>query len=290
MSFRDGMFAALASAISIGSGASVGREGPVVHLGASLGSTLGSWFRLDRNAMRIMLGAGVAAGVAACFNAPIAGVFFAHELIIGHYALKAFAPVAIASITVTMISRLYFGDYPEFIIAEFATTSFWEMPAFALLGVIASLVAIAFIRLVPMVQDIYQHFKIQLWASPAIGGLLVGLIALQFPEVLGVGYEATNHALGEEYTFQMLVMLAIAKLTASVICLGSGMAGGVFSPSLFIGAMVGGAFLGGRQLTIPGTRVFPRGICDHRDGSGCCRGARCATFDHVHGLRVDRRL
>lgn len=242
MTFRDGLVSAIVSAVSIGGGASVGREGPAIHLGGALASTIGGWFKLDRSQARIILGAGAAAAIAASFNAPFAGVFFAHEVIIGHYALPAFAPVAIGSVTGTVAARVYFGDFPAFIIAGHEISSLLEMPAFALLGVVCAMAAIAFIRLVPMVQDIHGKLKIPRWASPAIGGLLVGLLALWFPEVLGVGYEATDRALNGEYLLVMLIALAAAKLLATVICLGSGFGGGVFSPSLFIGAMIGGAF------------------------------------------------
>jgi CIC family chloride channel protein len=242
MTLADGMLSALISAVSIGSGASVGREGPAIHLGGVLASSLGRLFKLDRSQTRIMLGAGAAAAIAASFNAPFAGVFFAHELIIGHIALPAFAPVAIASVTGTVVARLYFGDSPAFIIAGHEISSYLEMPAFALLGVAAAIIAVAFIRLVPLVQAVHVRLRIPGWASPAVGGLVIGVLALWFPEILGVGYEATNRALDGEYLLAMLVTLAALKLLATVICLGSGFGGGVFSPSLFIGAMLGGAF------------------------------------------------
>lgn len=242
MDLRDGLASALVSAVSIGSGASVGREGPAVQLGAALASALGGPLKLDRSQCRIILGSGAAAAIAASFNAPIAGVFFAHEVIIGHYALPAFAPVAIAAVTGTVISRIYFGDFPAFIISGYEITSFLELPAFALLGVVCALVAVVFIRMVPVIQAGYARLKVPRWAMPALGGLLVGVVALWYPEVLGVGYEATNAALNEEYALTVLITLAAIKLLATVISLGSGFGGGVFSPSLFIGAMIGGAF------------------------------------------------
>ena len=251
MTLRDGLVSAIVNAVSIGGGASVGREGPAIHLGAALASTFGGFFNLDRSQARIILGAGAAAAIAASFNAPFAGVFFAHEMIIGHYALPAFAPVAIASVTGTVVARVYFGDFPAFIIVGHEISSYLEMPAFALLGVVCAIAAIAFIRLVPIVQDLHDKLKIPRWASPALGGLAVGLIALWFPEVLGVGYEATDRALNGEYLLIMLVALAAAKLLATVICLGSGFGGGVFSPSLFIGAMIGGAFGAVAALPFP---------------------------------------
>jgi len=242
MTLRDGLVSAIVSAVSIGGGASVGREGPAIHLGGALASTCAGFFKLDRSQSRIILGAGAASAIAASFNAPFAGVFFAHEVIIGHYALPAFAPVAVASITGTVIARIYFGDFPAFHIAAHEISSFLEMPAFALLGVVCAFAAIAFIHCVPIVQAVHVRCKIPRWASPAIGGLVVGVMALWFPEVLGVGYEATDRALNGEYLLITLIALAVAKLLATAISLGSGFGGGVFSPSLFIGAMVGGAF------------------------------------------------
>ncbi len=242
MKVRDGIASAVISGLSIGSGASVGREGPAVQLGATLASALNGPLKLDRSQSRIMLGSGVAAAIAASFNAPIAGVFFAHEVIIGHYALPAFAPVAIAAITGTVISRIYFGDFPAFIITSHDITSFLELPAFALLGAVCAVVAVCFIRLVPLVQHFYAKLNVPKILMPAIGGLMIGILAIWFPEIMGVGYEATNRALNEEYDLKPLVTLAFIKVTATVICLGSGFGGGVFSPSLFVGAMIGGAF------------------------------------------------
>ena len=129
MKLRDELASALVSAISIGGGASVGREGPAVQLGAALTSALGNALKLDRSQLRIILGAGAASAIASSFNAPIAGVFFAHEVIIGHYALPAFAPVAIAAVTGTVISRIYFGDFPAFMLSGYEITSFLELPA-----------------------------------------------------------------------------------------------------------------------------------------------------------------
>jgi CIC family chloride channel protein len=242
MSLVTGLKAALISAASIGVGASVGREGPVVHLGASLGAFAAARLRLARAVSRTLLGCGVAAAVAASFNAPIAGVFFALEVVIGHYALAAFAPIVIASVTGTVVSRMYYGDFPAFVVPERMIASFWEFPAFALLGVVCALVAIIFMRSTFFVASMVGRSPIPLWSAPAFGGLATGAIAIVFPHVLGVGYEATDAALTERLPVILLFCLIVAKTAATAICLGSGFGGGVFSPSLFIGAMVGGAF------------------------------------------------
>ena len=243
MSLTTGLRAAVVSALSIGSGASVGREGPVVHLGASLGAWMSKRLHLGRTLSRTLLGCGVAAAVAASFNAPIAGTFFALEVVIGHYALSAFAPIVIASVTGTVISRMYYGDFPAFIVpADRVIESFWEFPAFALLGVVSAIAAVLFMRSVIFTEDVVKRLPGPPWSRPAIGGLAVGLIAIAFPQVLGVGYEATDAALSEAYPLWLLIALIAVKTAATAISLGCRFGGGVFSPSLFIGAMVGGAF------------------------------------------------
>jgi CIC family chloride channel protein len=243
MSLTTGIKAAVVSAASIGVGASVGREGPVVHLGASMGAWLAKRLHLGRSLSRTLLGCGVAAAIAASFNAPIAGVFFALEVVIGHYALSAFAPIVIAGVTGTLASRAYYGDFPAFILPqEHVITSFLEFPAFALLGVVSAVAAIVLMRSITFTEDIVGKIPVPLWFTPVPGGLLVGLIAIAYPEVLGVGYQATDAAISELYPLTMLITLIVLKIAATALSLGSGFGGGVFSPSLFIGAMVGGAF------------------------------------------------
>ncbi|MGE4218139.1 MAG: chloride channel protein [Alphaproteobacteria bacterium] len=242
MRFRAGLAAAAASAVSLGIGGSVGREGPVVHLGATLGAVIGRHLRLGPGLSRTLLGCGVASAVAASFNAPIAGVFFALEVVVGHYGLSAFAPVVIASVAGTAVSRVYFGDFPAFIIAEYGLASFYEFPAFGLLGIASAAAAIVFIRSVAVVERVSRSLPGPVWLRPMAGGLGIGLIGLAFPEVLGVGYEATDQALQQHFGFWLLVALVVAKTAATAVSLGSGLSGGVFSPALFIGAMLGGAF------------------------------------------------
>ena len=243
MPFWVGIYAAIASAASIGVGGSVGREGPVVHLGATLGSWIAQRLRLGRSLTRTLLGCGVAAAIAASFNAPVAGTFFALEVVVGHYALSAFAPIVIASVTGTIVSRAVYGDFPAFILPQsWEIVSHWEFPAFALLGLICAVAAIIFMGSIMFTEDVVSKTKVPRWLRPAIGGLMVGAIGIVFPEVLGVGYEATDKALSELYPLWILLMLIVAKTAATAITLASGFSGGVFSPSLFIGAMVGGAY------------------------------------------------
>lgn len=251
MNLRSGIVSAVISAISLGAGASAGREGPVVHLGATLSAFVADKLHLGRALARTLLGCGVAAAVAASFNAPIAGVFFALEVVIGHYALKAFAPIVIASVTGTIVSRIYFGDFPAFLIREYKVVSFLEFPAFALLGVISAIMAIIFMHSIAFSQNVVQKANIPVWLRPACGGLLVGIIALAFPHVLGVGYEATDAAIQERLGLWLLIGLLVAKTAATAITLAFGFGGGVFSPSLYLGAMLGGAF------GVIATMIFP---------------------------------
>lgn len=292
MSIRRGLGAAAISATSIGCGASVGREGPAVHLGAALASFVGRPLHLTRSQSRTLLGCGVASAVAASFNAPIAGVFFALEVVIGHYALSAFAPIVIASVCGTVVSRMYFGDFPAFILPEHQIVSFLEFPAFALLGVASAVAAITLIRLAGWFEIKGTALPVPRWLLPAAAGLVVGVVALEFPEVLGVGYEATDNALNENYGFRMLVTLAVLKIVLTALCLGAGFGGGIFSPSLFIGAMLGGAF------GIVASEPFPHLSSGHGAYtligmgavSGAVLGAPISTILIIFELTGDYRL
>jgi CIC family chloride channel protein len=242
MSSRIGVTTALVNALSIGAGASVGREGPAVHLGASLSGWIGRRLHLSRSLTRTLLGCGVAAAVAGSFNAPIAGALFANEVVIGHYALKAFAPIVIASVAGTAVSRAWFGNFPAFSIDIGIVASLWEMPAFALLGIVSGVAAIVFMKSVGLASKVADRIPVPSWLKPAIAGLVLGIAAMFLPDILGVGYAATESAMLVKFSLWMLIIIGVAKILATALCLGFGFAGGVFSPSLVIGAMVGCAF------------------------------------------------
>ncbi|OUR79222.1 hypothetical protein A9Q83_05160 [Alphaproteobacteria bacterium 46_93_T64] len=242
MGIFSGLGSFLVSAVSLGTGGSGGREGPVVHFGAFLGSQIGQRLRLPSHYYTTLIGCGVASGVAASFNAPIAGMFFALEVVIGSFATQAVAPIVLASVIGTVVSRIHIGDFPAFIIPNYQIASWWEIPAFAILGLVSAVVALLFIWGMGFSERTIDRFKIPEILRPASGGLVLGIIALAFPQIIGVGYEATDSALKEEYDLILLLSLIVVKTIAVGITSGSRFGGGFFSPSLFIGAMTGGAF------------------------------------------------
>ncbi|MEE2566944.1 chloride channel protein [Hyphobacterium marinum] len=245
---RTGLLSAVISAVTLGAGGSAGREGPAVHLGGALASIVAQGLGLPARAARIILACGAAAAVAASFNAPIAGAVFALEVVLGHYALRSIAPVAISSVMGALVARLSFGASPAFSVPPVAAASLWDFIGVVLLGFAAAGVAILFMRLTlaapARIAKIAERVRLPLWALPPFGGLLVGTIALAFPEVLGVGYETTADALAGGYALQALIVLLVLKILATVITLGFRFGGGVFSPSLYLGAVLGAAFGG----------------------------------------------
>jgi CIC family chloride channel protein len=242
MSLGVGCGAALVSAASIGCGASVGREGPIVHIGAALGSFVAERLHLSVSLAQTLLGCGIAAAIASAFNAPIAGFFFALEVVIGHYRVSAAAPLVISAVIGTVITRVHIGSDAAFVLPPQVVTSYWELPAFALLGAVSALAATGLIRGIAAVQAAHERLGVPVWLRPALAGLVVGLIAIRLPEVLGVGYDTTDLALRNVYGLQLVILLALAKGTATALCLGSSFGGGIFSPSLVLGTLVGSSF------------------------------------------------
>jgi CIC family chloride channel protein len=242
MSIGSGAGAALTSAASIGVGASVGREGPVVHLGASLAAYAGERLNLSRSRRLTLLGCGVASAVAASFNAPIAGVLFALEVVVGHYALSAFAPIVMASVAGTVISRIHYGDFPAFTVPQHLVVSVWEFGVFALLGLASAAAALTFMRSTFEMESLAEKVPVPDWVKPAMAGLVIGGIAILFPQILGVGYGITDQAIKGGLGIELLIALFLVKIFSTALCLGFGFGGGVFSPSLVVGAMLGGIF------------------------------------------------
>ncbi|MDO9514967.1 MAG: chloride channel protein [Syntrophales bacterium] len=232
----------LASAICIGTGGSAGREGPIVQIGSAIGSAFGQVLKVSADRMRTLVGCGAAAGIAATFNAPIAGVMFAMEIILGEFGIATFSPIVVSSVMATVISRAYMGNFPAFVVPHYTLVSTWEMPFYILLGILAGVVGVIFTSTLYKIEDLFALIKIPDYTKAAVGGLLIGIIGIFFPHVYGVGYDAIGLALLENLPWTMLAALIIAKILATSFTIGSGGSGGIFAPSLFIGAMLGGAF------------------------------------------------
>ncbi|MEM8552756.1 MAG: chloride channel protein, partial [Pseudomonadota bacterium] len=257
LGFRLGIWSAVSAMVSLGGGASAGREGPVIHLGATLATALTRAIRLPAGAGRVVLACGVASAISASFNAPIAGVLFAHEVILRHYAVSAFVPIVIASVAGTLAGRTFIGDVAAFEIPTYTIGSYWEVPAFALLGVAAAGVAIVFQFALIIFDQGARELTLPTWLRPVLGGFIVGIIGVFLPEIMGVGYEATDTALQGGFSFQTMILLLVVKILATALTLASRFGGGIFTPSLYLGAMTGGAF------GIAAGQVFPDLASDH---------------------------
>jgi CIC family chloride channel protein len=243
----------LASALCIGSGGSVGREGPIVQIGSALGSTLGQLTRVPESRMRILVACGAAGGISATFNAPIAGVFFGLELILRDFEAESFGVVVLSSFVADVIGRAAFGSHPFLQLPSFQLRSPLEYPLYALLGLAAALVGVAFIRVLYGSEDIFDRFwRGPEWLRPAAGGVLLGLVLLALPELYGVGYPPLEKAIGGHYVFWFLLLLLAGKVVATSLTIGIGGSGGVFAPSLFMGAMLGSAYGAGVHGLLPG--------------------------------------
>ncbi|UQA96660.1 chloride channel protein [Streptomyces halobius] len=243
----------LASALCIGGGGSVGREGPIVQIGSALGSTLGRVSKVTEDRMRILVAGGAAGGIAATFNAPLAGVFFSMELILRAFTAEAFGMVVLASVTSSVIGRAAFGNTPFLQLPPFTVHHLSEYLLFALLGVIAGAVGVAFTRILYWIEDACDFaWRWPEWARPAVGGLLLGALLLVLPQMYGVGYPVLENAIEGRYVIGFLILLLVAKIVATSLTIGIGGSGGVFAPSLFIGTMLGAAYGAAAHHLAPG--------------------------------------
>ena len=233
---------ALASAVTIGMGGSTGREGPVIQIGSALGSTCGQLLGLTPERIRTLVGCGAAGGIAATFNAPIAGAFFALEVILGNFSIPTFAPIVLSSVLATAVARSYLGDAPAFVVPEYSLVHYGEVPLYAVLGMLMGLVAVVFIWALYKSEDLFEHSRLPPFSRTTVGGLCVGGLLLIAPEVYGTGFEAMSRLLHETTAWRMLIFLFLLKLLATCTTLGSGASGGIFSPSLFLGVVAGGLF------------------------------------------------
>ncbi|MEW5875465.1 MAG: chloride channel protein [Candidatus Zixiibacteriota bacterium] len=232
----------IASAICIGSGGSAGREGPIVQIGSAIGSYVGQRFNMSADLVKILVGSGAAAGIGAIFNAPIAGVFFSLEVILGDFAIGTFAPVIIASVVASVVSHALLGNYPAFQVPDYDLVSAWEIPMYALLGVICAVAARLFVGTLHKGEEFFERLRMPGWLKPALGGLLLGFVGLAFPEVFADGYHVVTSVLHGHGVVWLLIVLVFAKMIATTLTLGSGNSGGTFAPTLFMGTTLGGAY------------------------------------------------
>jgi CIC family chloride channel protein len=260
----------LASALSIGSGGSVGREGPIIQIGAALGSWVGRRARVSRWQLATLIAAGGGAGIAATFNTPIGGVLFAVEVLMHEISVRTLVPVALATATATFVGRFLFGDHPAFVVSLGAmspTTGFALLPAYAGLGVLAGLVSAGFIKAMYWSEDRLEGGIRNDYLRHALGMLVVGIIMATLMScwghyyVEGVGYATVMDVMsGTLRSFWVLLALLVLKLVVTSLTLGSGASGGVFSPSLFMGAMLGGAYGVALDALFPGLHLDPNAL------------------------------
>jgi CIC family chloride channel protein len=253
---RRGLASAAASMVTLSTGGSSGREGPVVHLAAVISTCVCRWINANGITGRDLLGCAVAAAVSASFNAPIAGALFALEVVLRHFAVHAFAPIVIAAAVGTVINRLIFGDVTEFALPVQNALGFYvELPAFLILGLVCGLVAVALMKAIFWADDLGTYLQnetgLPRYLRPAVAGAMLGGLAIWWPHIIGVGYETTSAALTGELLLHEAIVFVILKIVAVAITMGGRMGGGVFSPSLMVGALTGLAF------GIIATAIFP---------------------------------
>jgi CIC family chloride channel protein len=232
----------LASTVTIGAGGSAGREGPIVQVGSTLGSVAGQWFKLSDEQVRMLVASGAAAGIAATFNAPIAGSLFALEVILGRFTNRYLGIVVVSSVSANVVSRLLLGEAPAFRVPIYSLNSPLELPLYIVLGISCGLMAIAFISALYSAEHFFDGLKVPLYLRTAIGMGLTGILAILAPEVLGPGLEFIGDAIANDMSLvgSFLLGLLVLKLLVTTLTLGSGNSGGVFAPSLFMGAVLGG--------------------------------------------------
>ncbi len=245
---RVAVIKSLASAICIGTGGSVGREGPIVQIGSSLGSTVGQFFKLDDEQVSTLVACGAAGGIAATFNAPVAGAIFAMEIIAGQVQAASFGAMVISAVLADVVARLFSGDMRAFMVPDYLMVSSWELIFYAVLGVCAAVCSALFTTFLYSGEDLLEGVVLPEYIKPVIGGLCLGLIGLttlnggSMPHIFGVGYETIDLALGNKLLYTTALAFLAVKMLATVVTLSFGGSGGVFAPSLFMGAMLGEAF------------------------------------------------
>ena len=260
LSLKDSLVVVVQTVWSNGVGASVGLEAGYAQIGSAVASRLGFAFRLRRNDLRLLLGCGAAGAIAAAFNAPLTGAFYAFELVIGTYSLASLAPVIMAAICAVSVSRLLLGNSGEFDIRIPTAIEPVDYVPILALGMLCALCGIAIMRGVTVVEDLFRRSKVPVWLRPALGGLAVGAMALVTPAVLSSGHSAMRIALDAPYALPHIALLILLKSAASAVSIGSGFRGGLFFASLFLGALVGKLFAGLLALATV-VQALPAVVC-----------------------------
>ncbi len=232
----------LASAVTIGSGGAAGREGPMVQIGATLGSSLGQFYRMTSSHLRTLVACGAAAGIAATFNAPIAGAIFALEVLMMGQMSPAFLLVILCSVTSSIVSRSLLGNYPAFLVPPYELVSSWEVILYVPLGILCALAARLYVLTLYRTEEMFDGWEFPVYLKPCVGALAVGLTGRFLPQVFGTGFPAVESALWAQLAPTMFLVLFVAEVGSNSFTLGSGGSGGVFAPALYLGAMLGGAF------------------------------------------------
>lgn len=248
---------AFASALCIGSGGSVGREGPIVQIGSAFGSTLGQYLGLPERFLRLLVACGAGAGIAATFNAPVGGVMFATEVILGSFALQNFTAIVISSVVSAAIGRIYLGNHPSFPMPSYQMGHFSEYWIYVVLGLLAGLWSVIYIKVLYRIEDWFDARKWPFWAKAALAGGILGVVGIWFPQIFGVGYPTVDLALTNHLPLHLLVILLVLKLLATSITIAGGGSGGVFSPGLYQGSMLGGALGLIVFMLVPHTGIDP---------------------------------
>lgn len=242
----------ITTAVTLGSGGSAGREGPIVAIGAAIGSMLGQFLKMSGSRMKVLVACGAAGGISAAFDAPIAGSMFALEIMLmGDLAIFSFSPIVISAAVAAVVSRAIFEKDIEIVTPAFEMASAQEYFLYAILGLLVGVVAMIFIRVYYNIYDRFQASPWPVWRKVMFGAFLVGVMGVAFPQVMGVGYRWMNDALLGEISIYLLLALVFVKMIATGVTLGSGLSGGVFGPSLFIGLMLGSAFGMGCNMLFP---------------------------------------
>jgi CIC family chloride channel protein len=236
--FRSGLVRGISSLISIGTGASIGREGGITQLSATAASKWGQLAKWQPYRLRLLVACGAAAGIAAAYNAPITGSIFAAHIVLGNFSMNLFAPLLCSSVVAAVLSRSFFGIQRWYQVPSFDFTSIAQLPWFLILGFFAGVLGALFLKMLKWSKNLFQRLPL-LYARMALAGLAVGTLTLAFPEVWGNGYEVTNQIIMEPMKFDKLLGIFAAKLIATVITVGAGTVGGVITPTLFLGAGLG---------------------------------------------------